>query len=312
MAAPAGQALKHPHPGIEVNRNMQAVVEVIIVNYNAGHALSRCVQSVICQQEPSSITVIDNGSVDDSISQLYRTSGKRQALTVIENSENLGFARAVNQGVRGLDDRAPYLLVLNPDCEMQPGSLTALRTALDSAPRAALAGPMVIDRDGRPMRGTVRQFPDPGKSLLTFSGLWRLGRWIPALTGVELTSVAPDEVAPVDAVSGACMLIRKAPFLEAGGMDEAYGLHCEDLDLMYRMNERGHLCLFVPAARVFHQQGVSSRTRPVWVHWQKHLGMQRFFRKFQADNYIFPVRWLVTAGIWSRFLLKLPLAFFGR
>jgi GT2 family glycosyltransferase len=108
------------------------------------------------------------------------------------------------------------------------------------------------------------------------------------------------------------MLIRKAPFLEAGGMDEAYGLHCEDLDLMYRMNERGHLCLFVPAARVFHQQGVSSRTRPVWVHWQKHLGMQRFFRKFQADNYIFPVRWLVTAGIWSRFLLKLPLAFFGR
>jgi hypothetical protein len=82
VAAPAGQALKHPHPGIEVNRNMQAVVEVVIVNYNAGHALSRCVQSVICQQEPSSITVIDNGSVDDSISQLYRTSGKRQALTV--------------------------------------------------------------------------------------------------------------------------------------------------------------------------------------------------------------------------------------
>ena len=289
---------------------MKPAVEVVIVNYNAGHALSRCVQSVVCQQEPCKVTIIDNASRDDSISQVKRMSGNREALTVIENGENLGFARAVNQGVDGLDEHVPYLLVLNPDCEMQPGSLTALRTALDSDPRAALAGPMVIDRDGRPMRGTVRRFPDPWKSLLTFSGLWRLGRWLPAFTGVEMTAVAPAEISPVDAVSGACMLIRKAPFLEAGGMDEAYGLHCEDLDLMYRLSEQGHHCLFVPAARVFHQQGVSSRTRPVWVQWQKHLGMQRFFRKFQAENYILPVRWLVIAGIWLRFLLKLPLAFF--
>jgi GT2 family glycosyltransferase len=312
VAPPAGQALTHPHLGIKVNRMMEPFVEVVIVNYNAGQALSRCVQSVFCQQEPSTVTIIDNASTDDSISQVNSMSGHPEALTVIENSENPGFARAVNQAVRGLDEHVPYLLVLNPDCEMQPGSMTALRAALNSDPRAALAGPMVIDRDGRPMRGTVRRFPDPWKSLMTFSGLWRLGRWMPAFTGVEMTAVAPDEISAVEAVSGACMLIRKAHFLGAGGMDEAYGLHCEDLDLMYRLSEQGHLCLFVPAARVFHQQGVSSRTRPLWVHWQKHLGMQRFFRKFQAENYILPVRWLVIAGIWSRFLLTLPLVFFSR
>ena len=72
-------------------------------------------------------------------------------------------------------------------------------------------------------------------------------------------------------------------------MDEAYGLHCEDLDLMYRLKEQGHICLFVPVARVFHQQGVSSRTRPLWVHWQKHLGMQRFFLEIPGSKLHFAV-----------------------
>ena len=90
-------------------------------------------------------------------------------------------------------------------------------------------------------------------------------------------------------------------------MDEAYGLHCEDLDLMYRLQQQGNHCVYVPAARVFHQQGVSSRSRPFWVHRQKHLGMQRFFRKFQAKRYPLPMRWMVVAGIWLRYFLTLPL-----
>ena len=89
-------------------------------------------------------------------------------------------------------------------------------------------------------------------------------------------------------------------------MDEEYGLHCEDLDLMYRLSQQGFHCLFVPAARVIHQQGVSSRSRPLWVHRQKHLGMQRFFNKFQAKEYSFPLRCLVITGIWLRFTLTLP------
>ena len=110
-----------------------------------------------------------------------------------------------------------------------------------------------------------------------------------------------------EVVSGACMLLRQSEFIDMGCMDEAYGLHCEDLDLMYRMRQRGFHCLFVPAARVFHQQGISSSSRPVWVHWQKHLGMQHFFLKFQAGKYVFPLRWLVVFGIWLRFTLTLPL-----
>ena len=104
------------------------------------------------------------------------------------------------------------------------------------------------------------------------------------------------------------MLLKYSAFDEVKGLDSNYGLHCEDLDLMYRLRQRGYHCLLVPAARVYHRQGVSSRSRPLWVHWQKHLGMQRFFRKFQARSHAFPVRWLVLAGIWLRFAATLPLA----
>ena len=90
-------------------------------------------------------------------------------------------------------------------------------------------------------------------------------------------------------------------------MDGAYGLHCEDLDLMYRLRQRGFHCLLVPDARVFHDQGLSSSSRPFWVHWQKHRGMQRFFQKFQAQQVSPFLRWLVLCGIWLRFAATLPL-----
>lgn len=171
-----------------------------------------------------------------------------------------------------------------------------------------MAGPLVVDRQGAVQRGTLRRFPSPWNSLMTFSGLSRMAGRFPALKGVDH---GPDEIPThatrVDAVSGACMLVRTEPFVKLGGMDENYGLHCEDLDLMYRLRQSEQGCLLVPGARVHHRQGVSSRSRPVWVHWQKHRGMQRFFTKFQASGHPLPFRWLVVLGIWSRFVVTLPL-----
>jgi GT2 family glycosyltransferase len=229
---------------------------------------------------------------------------------LVRNDGNPGFAPAVNQAV-GSEPR-DYLLILNPDCEMEPGSLSALCNALDGDPLAGLAGPMVTDAQGRPARAMLRRFPSPWNSFLSFSGLWRLGQRSPAFQGVEIRVPESAGVTVAEAVSGACMLVRKQTFLDLGGMDEAYRLHCEDLDLMYRLRQEGHPCLFVPTARVVHLQGVSSRSRPVWVHFQKHRGMQRFFRKFQAERYALPVRWLVQAGIWLRFLVTLPRQLLGR
>ncbi len=90
--------------------------------------------------------------------------------------------------------RRDSLLILNPDCELFPGSLRTLVEALANAPAAALAGPLVVDRHGAPMRGTLRRFPDPWRSFLTFSGLWRLGRYSSVFQGIEPVGELPQEV----------------------------------------------------------------------------------------------------------------------
>ncbi len=285
---------------------MTAAIQVIIVNFNAGETLTRCVQSVLSTREKLNITVFDNASADGSAAQVQSLFGRLENVEILCNDENIGFARAVNAAA-GMGNEE-LLLILNPDCELLPGALGHLKQALENDPDAALAGPTVVDRTGVIQKGTLRRFPDPWNSLVTLTGLWRLGRWFPAFKGVNRhQSRLPENNSMAEAVSGACMLVRRQAFERAGNMDEAYGLHCEDLDLMYRLQQQGNHCIFVPAARVFHQQGVSSRSRPFWVHRQKHLGMQRFFLKFQAERYPFPVRWLVIAGIWLRYLLTLPL-----
>ena len=291
---------------------MRAELQVIIVNFNTGPALSRCVDSVLAQDVALGVTVVDNASTDDSIARLQQAFAGEKRLRILARKDNPGFATAVNRAVAETDPDAPFLLILNPDCELSPGALPALCSPLESDLQAALAGPAVVDAQGRLMRGNLRRFPDPWRSLMTFSGLWRLGRRFRAFRGVEMNAGRPQEPIPADAVSGACMLMRTAVFIDLGGMDEAYGLHCEDLDLMFRIRERGLRCLYVPRARVFHQQGLSSRSRPLWAHWQKHSGMQRFFLKFQARRHAAPLRWLIIGGVWLRYVLTLPLAWLRR
>ena len=291
--------------------NVASSIRVIIVNYNAAETINACIQSVLAADKAATITLYDNASSDGSVQQIRDSFTDFEKLEIIQGTENSGFSKAINAAAKSRKEK--YLLFLNPDCELLPGSLGHLKEALEVDACAALAGPLVVDRQGIVQKGTLRRFPDPWKGFLSISGLWRLGRKFPSFEGVEhLHSQLPDRTSAAEAVSGACMLVRRKPFMACGGMDEGYGLHCEDLDLMYRLRQRGFHCLLVPAARVIHQQGVSSRSRPFWVHRQKHLGMQRFFTKFQAGGYSFPFRVLVIAGIWLRYTLTLPLVLIRR
>jgi len=286
-------------------------VETIIVNYNAGETLLRCVTALIKSNIPTRVTIVDNASSDGSAETVRSFFGNRRELRILLNEKNLGFAPAVNLAARRSD--ADWILVLNPDCIVEPETLGRLQRALESDEQAALAGPAVLDENGFIQRATVRHFPDPWKSLMTATGLWRLGKRWPAFHGVEVDAAELGGVANiVEAVSGACMLVRRSALEALGFMDEAYAMHCEDLDLMYRIRERGWRCLYVPRARCMHEQGLSSRSRPTWVHFQKHRGMARFYQKFQAGSTSLPLRALVYAGIWLRFIILWPLVLVRR
>ena len=279
---------------------------VVIINYNAGDALLRSVASVLADNEPLRLVVADNASQDGSCEQLRSLYRDNQRLEVLENGQNLGFGRAVNACAMGASE--PFLLILNPDCELCPGALARLRLALEQDAEAALAAPKVVDRRQNVLRGTLRSFPEPVKALMTATGLWRLGRWLPMFRGVEFNrKELPGKTCRAEAVSGACMLLRTPIFRQLGGFDEGYALHFEDLDLMHRLRGQHRYCLYVPGATAIHQPGTSSRSRPWWVHRQKHLGWQRFFHKYYAGNHSQPGRWLIVAGIWLHYALTLPL-----
>lgn len=286
-------------------------VAAIIVNFNAGELLQKCVGALRKSTLHSSITVVDNASSDGSAENLRSLYGNQSGIEFLFNPTNLGFAAAVNAVASRVN--ADWILILNPDCILEYPALEQLQAALEQDSNAALAGPAVMDRNGNIQRATARRFPTPWKSLMTASGLWRVGQWVPVFHGVEVNVSkfgASSEI--VEAVSGACMLIRSSAFAAVGFMDEAYGMHCEDLDLMYRLAAKGWHCLYVPQAVCVHSQGKSSRSRPSWVHYQKHRGMLRFFRKFQAETTSLPVRLLVYAGIWLRFVVLWPLVLLRR
>jgi GT2 family glycosyltransferase len=282
-------------------------IAVIIVNYNAGETLTACVNAVLKSADAIHVTVVDNASTDRSAENLNNLYGNQSAVSFLFNPTNRGFAPAVNTIARHVD--AEWVLVLNPDCVVEHRAVAELQSALEDDPQAGLASPAVLDDAGRMQRANRRHFPDPWKSLMTTTGLWRLGRWIPGFSGIEAVhDGSQGEPEVCEAVSGACMLIRRDALKEIGYFDEQYAMHCEDLDLMFRLKLAGWHCLFVPRARCVHRQGLSSSSRPGWVHFQKHRGMLRFFKKFQADSHAFPVRWLVYAGIWLRCLALWPMS----
>jgi GT2 family glycosyltransferase len=280
-------------------------IETIIVNYNAGETLQQCVQAVVNSTQKSNITVVDNASIDRSAENLRSLYGNHSGVQFLFNPSNIGFGPAVN--ARARRSTAEWLLILNPDCILNKDALEKLKDALVNDATAGLAGPAVLDAEGRIQRATMRRFPNPWKSLMTVTGLWRLSKWSPAFHGVEVdTTQAEDGPVICDAVSGACMMVRRSAFEAVGYLDEEYAMHCEDLDLMYRLKGQGWHCLYVPQAGSIHKQGLSSRSRPSWVHFQKHRGMTRFFKKFQADSTFWPMRLLVYIGIWLRFIILWP------
>lgn len=275
--------------------------DAIIVNYNAGPLLAEAIASLLLQQV-SRIIVVDNASTDGSLA-LAEKLPANGALTVIRNERNLGFAAACNLGARASSARR--LLFLNPDCTMAPGALQSLLTVLDSSPDIGMAGGFLCNPDGTEQAGGRRVFPTPRRAFIRAFGLSILAEVFPHLFSDFLLhrELLPSTPITVEAISGACMLVKREVVEQVGLWDEGYFLHCEDLDWCMRFQQHGYRVVFVPDAPVIHRQGACSRSRPFFVEWHKHQGMLRFYHKFFRRNYPSALMGLVTLGVWLHFVV---------
>lgn len=274
-------------------------ISTIIVNYNAGSGLVACIQSVIGQVQE--VILVDNASRDNSIELVESQFAGDARLRIIRNDANLGFAAACNIGAHATQH--PYWFFLNPDCICADGSLAELYRVLTANPKAGMVGGLLLNPDGSEQAGGRRLTPTPGRTLVSAFGLQRFAkRWPDLLVDFNLhQQPLPATPVSVEAISGACMLVKPEAVAEVGLWDDEYFLHCEDLDWCMRFTRSGWDILFVPSAPITHAQGVCSKTRPLFVEWHKHKGMTRFYRKFFRASYSLPLLWLVIAAIWGRF-----------
>ncbi|WP_414880633.1 glycosyltransferase family 2 protein [Pseudomonas brassicacearum] len=282
--------------------SLRGECDVIIVNYNAGELLLACVRSAFAAGA-SSVIVVDNDSHDDSLMLVERTHAVGDSLQIVRNAANLGFAVACNQGARL--SAAPNLFFLNPDTVLAADAIDRLLLALRSSPEIGMVGGFLCNPDGSEQAGGRRVFPTPRRAFMRAFGLSRLSALFPSLLSDFLLHKEPLPGTPivVEAISGACMLVKREAIESVGLWDEDYFLHCEDLDWCMRFHQAGWRVLFVPDAQVMHVFGGCSRQRPYFVEWHKHLGILRFYRKFFRRKYPAVVWVSVVIGVWFRFSL---------
>jgi GT2 family glycosyltransferase len=276
-------------------------VSVIIINYNAGNMLRRTVQPLLSSTSVAEVFVGDNGSTDNSMEDIERLAASPTRLTCIRNKNNIGFSKACNIALAAAS--SDYLLFLNPDCIIHNDALEIMLACMKSSPQAGMAGPLLLNPDGTEQAGGRRAVPTPWRSFIRAFGLSGLRSRYPRLFSDFLLhqQPLPDGPIEVEAISGACMLVRRDALLDVGPMDEGYFIHCEDLDWCMRFRQRGWKIMFVPDARVVHHQGTCSKPRPIFIEWHKHKGMMRFYRKFFRHQYPFVLMWIVGVGVWLRF-----------
>jgi GT2 family glycosyltransferase len=251
---------------------MTPFIDAVVVSYCSGQTLRGCVEP-LSQMPEVRVTVVDNASPDDALDTVADLP-----IELIRSARNGGFSYGCNLGAaRG---SAPFLLFLNPDARMDAADVHTLHSALTSRPEVALAGPRLVESDGR-LAWSQRRFPRLRSTFaqaLFLHRLWPRAEWTDELIR---DAAAYEEAAFPDWVSGACMLVRRDAFEAVGGFDERFFLYCEDTDLCLRLRQAGYEVCYEPAARVRHVGGASSgagETRAIAarsrvLYARKHRGL---------------------------------------
>lgn len=230
------------------------MLDIIIVNWNAGDQLRDCVASVLMHGAGAvgRAIVVDNGSTDGSADAVADCEG----IKVIRAGKNLGFAAACNRGAREAD--SAYLLFLNPDTRVEADSLRVPLAFMEQSENAevGICGVQLVDEEGQVSR-TCARFPTLGR--LTASALG-----VDKLVGLGSAAMRMGdwdhgETRTVDQVIGAFFLIRRDLFERLSGFDERFFVYFEEVDLSLRVHRAGGCSVYLAGARAFHAGGGTSR-----------------------------------------------------
>jgi N-acetylglucosaminyl-diphospho-decaprenol L-rhamnosyltransferase len=296
---------------------------IVIVSYNTRDLLRDCLRSI----DPAGVAcaldiwVVDNASRDGSAAMVRAEFAH---VHVIDSPHNGGYAYANNLALRpvmgdkrsaggsygwgiGASTGTPspiphppspdYVLLLNPDTIIPAGALDALVSFMEAHAAVGACGPKLLLGDGSLDVACRRSFPTPEIAFYRMTGLARLFPHSPRFGRYNMSHLDPDLQTEVDAVVGACMLVRGAVVREVGLLDEAYFMYGEDLDWAYRIKQYGWKIIYVPSVTVHHYKRASSRQRPFPSIRAFYAAMRVFHRKHYAATTPVPLNALIELGI---------------
>jgi len=245
-------------------------VAAIVVDYDAGEVLARCVSSLLDDAEVAEVVVVANGDPVATTTVLRKAGFD---VPVVAPGRNLGYGGGANRGAAAAGP-CEHLLVCNPDIVAHPGAVGRLARTLDAEPAWAIVGPRILTPAGD-RYPSVRRFP----SMTEAVGHAVLGSLAPGnrfTRRYRSPATSPEQAGTADWVSGACFLVRRTAFEALGGFDEAYFMFAEDMDLCWRACRAGWGVGHQPEAVVTHLQGVSTRRHPYRMLVEHHRSALRF------------------------------------
>ncbi len=300
-------------------------LSVVIVNYNVREFLEQALRAVerASARLNVEIFVVDNNSVDRSV-EMVRAHFPN--VHVIANEHNVGFGSANNQAIR--QARGRYLLILNPDTIVQEDTLSTLVAFMDAHPEAGAAGCQILNPDGSFAPESRRSFPTPKVAFFRMTGLSRLFPKSRLFGQYNLTYLPIDAETEIDALSGACMLVRRAALKHskeeydalkaangspkepiqnpqskiqnptgAGLFDESFFMYGEDLDLCYRIQQAGWKIYYTPDTQIIHYKGESTKKSELRYVKLFYGAMLRFAEKHMQHRYPRLFLWMMRLGV---------------
>lgn len=279
-------------------------VSVVIVNYNVRDLLRQALRSIerSLADIPSEVIVVDNNSVDGSVSML---SGEFPEVNVIDNHSNIGFSAANNQGIQ--EAAGEYLFILNPDTIVEEDTVKVLVNFMDSHADAGAVGCRILNPDGTFALESRRSFPTPMVAFYRMTGLSRLFPRSKIFGRYNLTFLPENQTSQVDALSGSCMFLRRIAMLGsgtadanqsgAGLFDEDFFMYGEDLDLCYRIQQAGWMIYYTPETQIIHYKGESTKKGDLRYVRLFYGAMTRFAQKHLSEDYPKVFLWILHLAV---------------